>query len=134
MVHQLHAAFHLPRMWLKAMGLTLGLLVGHPASGQAATLNPPYPRIVAHKMGGGWVTVDEAEMEIIARHHIAQLALARTWSANGYNVATLSRYLKSLNPNIKLVHAASIIQNGKSSEVGSPDYLIKMKIEAESGT
>ncbi len=114
------------------VGLLIGLLIAQVAVGQDAAFSPPYPRIVAHKMGG-WSTVDDAQMRIIARHHVADLGTWRKWSASGYNSATLSTYLKSLNPSIKLLHSSSIVQNGNSTDPNASDYPIKMKTESQKG-
>jgi hypothetical protein len=133
MIQGLHTSIHSPRIWLVLAGLSIGLLIGQVAAGQSATFNPPYPRIVAHKMGGGWSTVDPEQLKLIARHHVADIGVHRKWSVDGYNSATLSKYLKSLNPNIKLLHAANIGQNGWADDPKSADYEIKLKTESCKG-
>lgn len=102
----------------------------------AEQFNPPYPRIAAHAMGGGWYKADstsEARLELISRFHIANLGLQRRWTNNGYNTATLTRKLKTLNPEIRLFHVASLVQAENIDLTSYSHYYIKKKIESEKG-
>ena len=129
MIHRILAFVTSRHAWLNIVVFPMVLLIGQVAWSQVATFNPPYPRLHAHKMGG-WETVDDPLMRVIARHNTAAFGSWRNWTASGYNPVTLSRYLKTLNPSLKLFHAANMSQ---VYSVGSADAPIVNKVSAERG-
>lgn len=104
--------------------------ISNAALSQNTDFDPPYPRLHAH--AAGIKTVDPAIMEVIARHNTAMFGLWRTWSSNGYNVKTLPSYIKTFNPDIRLVMAQSIVQTDNTRPNSVADIYDKMYAEVGS--
>lgn len=95
---------------------------------QVNDLNPPYPRLYAH--AAGIKSVDPEQFGIIARYNVVMFGLWRTWESNGYTVKTLPSYLKSLNPNVKILNAQAIVQTDNTRPKSVADIYDKMFAEA----
>lgn len=106
------------------------LFFPYTAFAEVANYNPPYPRLYAH--AAGIKTVDPEVISVISRYNVVMFGLWRTWNSNGYTVKTLPAYIKSYNPDVRLLMAQSIVQTDNTRPKSVADIYDKMY--AEKGT
>jgi hypothetical protein len=132
MVNGMNISIRAPRALLILACVSAGLLLGPNASGQGPSFNPPFPRIASRPHGafesGISQSTLEDQAEIVSRFHVAILSGVRTskWG-NGYNLTTLPSYIKSFNPDIKLIKYTNAQQ--KNTSATSQWILNKMNSE-----
>ena len=108
MVHAVHAHVPALRRSLAVAAVSLGILWGQAAFGQQSSLNPPYPRIASRPHGAFEDGISQATLEsqakAVSRFHVVIMPGVRTskWG-NGYTLTTLPAYIKTFNPDVKLI-------------------------------
>lgn len=100
---------------------------------QSAEFNPAYPRI-AGRAQGTFINSSavDADARHVAKHHVAIVAMHRTWKGGGFDMATLPTHIKSYNPKVKLfkyMNANQINADGTDTV----DDWIRKKLYSERG-
>lgn len=132
MVHAVHTSVPAVRGLLTTAALLAVSFWAQHAFSQETSLNPPYPRIASRPHGAFDDGISQATLasqaEIVSRFHVVIMSGSRgsKWG-NGYTLTTLPAYIKSFNPDVKLIKYTNAQQ--KNTSMTAPWILDKLSRE-----